>query len=57
MKVKMITIDNKRFAILNEIEYRKMLQDIADLKKVLERRNEKGIEAKEFFKNLKTAKR
>jgi hypothetical protein len=35
-----------------EKEYLDLLQDVDDLKKVLKRRNESGIEAKVFFRKL-----
>jgi len=60
-KAQTITIEKKRFTILPEKEYLDLLQDIADLKKVMKKRNEPGMEAKAFFKNLaaknKTAKK
>lgn len=52
VKAQTITIENKRFAILPEKEYLDILQDIADLKKVIKRRKEPGTEAGTFFKNL-----
>lgn len=51
-----LTIDKKRFTIVPEKEYLNLVQDIADLKKVLKRRKEPGIEAKEFFKKLTKTK-
>ncbi len=52
IKPQTITIEKKRFAIVPEKEYLNLLQDVDDLKKVLKRRNESGIEAKVFFKKL-----
>lgn len=50
IKAQTITIEKKRFAIVPEKEYLDLLQDVADLKKVLKRRKEPGIEATLFFK-------
>lgn len=52
IKPQTITIEKKRFAIIPEKEYLNLLQDVVDLKKVLKRRNESGIEAKTFFKKI-----
>ncbi len=52
IKAQTIIIDKKRFAVLPEKEYLTILQDIADLKKVIKRRNEPGTEATLFFKTL-----
>ncbi len=52
IKPQTITIEKKRFAIVPEKEYLDLLQDVADLKKVLKRRKEPGIEATLFFKRL-----
>jgi hypothetical protein len=52
-----ITIENKRFAIIPEKDYLNLLQDIEDLKKVLKRRNESGMEANSFFKKLAEKKK
>jgi hypothetical protein len=47
-----IKIDSKKYRIIAESDYMTLLQDIKDLKKVLKRRNEKGVEAREFFNNI-----
>ncbi len=52
IKPQTIAIEKKRFAIIPEKEYLNLLQDVVDLKKVLKRRNESGIEAKTFFKKI-----
>lgn len=52
IKTQTIIIEKKRFALVPEKEYLDLLQDVADLKKVLKRRSEPGIEAKAFFKKL-----
>ncbi|MGI8952271.1 MAG: hypothetical protein ACR2FN_11910 [Chitinophagaceae bacterium] len=52
IKPQTITIEKKRFAIVPENEYLNLLQDVADLKKVLKRRKEPGMEAMAFFKKL-----
>lgn len=45
-----IKIDNKKYRLIPEEEYKTLLRDISDLKKVFKRRDEKGMEAREFFK-------
>ncbi len=47
-----VKIDNKKYRIISEEDYRTLMQDISDLKKVLKRRSEKGIEANKFFEEL-----
>ncbi len=46
-----VKIDNKKYRIIPEEDYLTIIQDIKDLKKVFKRHSEKGIEAREFFKN------
>jgi hypothetical protein len=57
MKAQTLVIDKKRYAVIPENEYLTMKADIADLKIVFKRREEKGIEAKQFFDKLKKAKK
>jgi hypothetical protein len=57
MKAQTLVIEKKRFALIPEKEYLTMKEDIADLKIVFKRRNEKGMEAKLFFDKLKKAKK
>jgi len=57
MKVQTLTIEKKRFAIIPEKEYISLLNDIADIKKVLSRKQESGMEANLFFEKLKTKKK
>ncbi len=52
-KSQTITIANQRFSIMPEKQYKVLLQDIEDLKKVLKRRNEPGMEAYAFFDKQK----
>lgn len=52
-----ITIGKKHFAVVPEKEYLELLQDVADLKKVLKRRKEPGTEAREFFEKLSKKER
>ena len=52
MKTVSIKIDRKKFRLIAEEDYRKLLQDIKDLSKVLKRRSEKGMEARAFFKMI-----
>ncbi len=51
IKPQTITIEKKRFAIVPEKEYLDLLQDVADLKNVLKRRKEPGMEEPFFLKN------
>ncbi len=57
MKAQTLVIEKKRFALIPEKEYLSMKEDIADLKIVFERRNEKGMEAKLFFDKIKKGKK
>lgn len=57
MKHSVITIDKKKYVLLTNEEYCILKQDIIDLKKVLTRRSESGVEANLFFKNLKAKHR
>lgn len=45
-----IKIENKKYRLISEEDYLALMNDIKDLKKVLKRRSEKGIEARTFFK-------
>ena len=57
MHASTVKIDSKKYRIILESDYMTLLQDIKDLKKVLKRRNEKGMEAREFFKTaIRTSK-
>lgn len=53
MKAQSIVLDKKKYFLIEESEYLALKEDIADLKKVFERRSEKGVEANIFFSNLK----
>ena len=57
MKHSVITIENKKFIILPNEEYQALKQDIEDLKKVFQRKDESGKEATSFFNSLKKSKR
>lgn len=57
MTVQELTIDKKKYVLLSAKEYSSMKQDIIDLKKVFSRRNETGLEAKQFFKEFAAKKR
>lgn len=50
MNAATVKIDNKKYRIIPESDYLTLLQDIKDLKKVLKRRSEPGMEARDFFK-------
>ncbi|GBL36127.1 hypothetical protein EMGBS15_17220 [Filimonas sp.] len=55
MKHSVITIENKKFILLPNEEYLSLKQDIEDLKKVFQRKDESGKEATSFFTALKKA--
>lgn len=50
MNATVIKIENKKYRIISEEDYLSLMNDIRDLKKVLKRQSEKGMEAKTFFK-------
>jgi hypothetical protein len=52
MKTTQIKIESKKYRLIAEEDYQAILQDIKDLKKVLQRRREPGIEARQFFKGI-----
>ena len=54
MHTQELIIDKKKYFLIPAKEYVSLQEDMADLKIVLERRKEKGMEAKTFFKNLAT---
>jgi hypothetical protein len=57
MNAASIKIDSKKYRIISEDDYLTLLQDIKDLKKVLKRRSEDGMEAKAFFKTIDKLKK
>ncbi len=57
MKAQTLIIEKKRFTLIPEKEYLSLKEVIADLKIIIKRRNEPGIEAKEFFAKIKKAKK
>lgn len=50
MTATQIRIDKKKYRIISEDDYRTLMQDIKDLKKIAKRRSEPGTEARAFFK-------
>ena len=50
MNAPSIKIENKKYRIISEDDYLTLMQDIKDLKKILKRRSESGMEARTFFK-------
>ena len=56
MKFPSITIEQKKYILIPNEEYITLKEDIEDLKKVLQRKNETGKEAKGFFSDLKKSK-
>ncbi len=57
MNAASIKIENKKYRIISEEDYQCLINDIKDLKKVLKRRSETGIEAKLFFKQAEEKKK
>ena len=54
MNATSIKIDSKKYRIISEEDYVSLLRDIKDLKKVLKRKSEAGMEARTFFKAAET---
>jgi hypothetical protein len=54
MNATSIKIDSKKYRIIPEEDYLTLMQDIKDLKKIIKRRTETGMEARLFFKNAET---
>jgi hypothetical protein len=52
-----LTIDKKKYRVIPEKEYKQLVEDIKDLRTILKRRNEKGVEAEKFFASLEKKKR
>ena len=50
MNATSIKIDTRKYRIIPEEDYLILMRDIKDLKKVLKRRSEPGMEARAFFK-------
>jgi hypothetical protein len=57
MKATLIKIENKKYRIISEEDYLSLLNDIRDLKKVLKRNSEKGMEVRAFYKDAKLYKK
>ena len=51
-----LIIDKKKYRLIAEEDYLKLKEDLKDLRIILKRRNEKGMEAGEFFAKLKNKK-
>jgi hypothetical protein len=56
MNATSIKIDSKKYRIISEEDYVSLLQDIKDMRKVLKRKSETGMEARAFFKAAETKK-
>ncbi|HEX4875489.1 MAG TPA: hypothetical protein VFV31_02385 [Chitinophagaceae bacterium] len=52
-----LTIDKKKYRIIPEKEYRQLLEDLRDLRLMLKRKNEKGMEAEKFFASIEKKKK
>lgn len=52
-----LTIDKKKYRILPEKRYQQLIEDLRDLRTILKRRNEKGMEAEKFFAMLEKKKK
>ena len=57
MAMPTLTIDKKKYRIIPEKEYRQLIEDLRDLRTILKRRNEKGMEAEKFFATLEKKKK
>lgn len=47
-----LIIDKKKYRLIAEEDYLKLKEDLKDLRTILKRRNEKGMEANEFFEKI-----
>ena len=50
MQATLVKIENKKYRLISEEDYQSLLNDLKDLKKVMKRQSEKGMDAKAFFK-------
>jgi len=50
MNATLVKIENKKYRIIPEEDYLTLINDLKDIKKVLKRRSESGMDAKAFFK-------
>ena len=50
MQATLVKIENKKYRLIAEEDYKRLLNDLKDVKKVAKRHSEKGMEAKAFFK-------
>ena len=57
MNVQELIIDKKKYVLIPAKEYATVLEDLSDIKLVLERRKETGMEANAFFNKLKNKNR
>ena len=52
-----LIIDKKKYRLIPEKEYRQLIEDLSDLRTILKRKNEKGIDAEKFFATLAKKKK
>jgi hypothetical protein len=57
MNTSTLIIEKKKYRLIPEEEYLKIKEDLRDLNIISKRRNEKGIEAREFFATLSKRKK
>lgn len=57
MSTPVLVIDKKKYRLISEKEYLQLNEDLRDLRTILKRKSEKGVEAKEFFSKLKKGKK
>jgi hypothetical protein len=53
MGVQILTIEKKKYRLIAEEEYLQLKEDLKDLRTILKRKPEKGIEARDFLPHLK----
>jgi len=49
MSTPSLIIDKKKYRLISEKEYQQLKEDLRDLRTILKRKNEKGVEARAFF--------
>ena len=57
MAVRTLIIDKKKYKLITEKEYLLLKEDLRDLRTILKRKSEKGMEARQFFATLEKGKK
>ncbi|MDZ4808856.1 MAG: hypothetical protein SGI96_11385 [Bacteroidota bacterium] len=57
MSTPSLIIDKKKYRLISEKEYQQLKEDLRDLRTILKRKNEKGVEARAFFTKLEKGKK